>query len=46
MDNAQLAFWDDALTSIMKSDTLKKDLDINFWTVDLIHHRELPAFLK
>ena len=46
LDAAQLAFWDDALTSVMKSESLKKDLDINFWSVDLIHHRELPAFLE
>ena len=46
VDAAQLAFWDDALTNVMKSESLKKDLDINFWTVDLIHHRELPAFLE
>jgi tripartite-type tricarboxylate transporter receptor subunit TctC len=46
LDAAQLAFWDDALTGVMKSETLKKDLDINFWTVDLIHYRELPAFLE
>ncbi len=46
MDAAQLAFWDDALSSVMKSDALKKDLDFNFWSVELIGHRELPAFLE
>ena len=46
LDAAQLAFWDDALASAMKSDAVKKDLDINFWTVDTIGHRELPAFLE
>ena len=46
LDAAQLAFWDDALTSVMKSDAVKKDLDFNFWTVDIIGHRELPAFLE
>jgi len=45
MDAAQLAFWDDALSSVMKSDAIKKDLDFNFWAVELIGHRELPAFL-
>lgn len=46
LDAAQLAFWDDALASAMKSDAVKKDLDINFWSVELIGHRELPAFLE
>lgn len=46
MDAAQLAFWDDALSSVMKSGALKKDLDFNFWKVELIGHRELPAFLE
>ena len=30
----------------MKSDAVKKDLDFNFWTVDTIGHRDLPAFLE
>jgi putative tricarboxylic transport membrane protein len=42
---AQTAFWDDALSAAMKSDSVKKDLDFNFWTIELIGHRELPAFL-
>ena len=46
LDAAQLAFWDDALAGAMKSDAVKKDLDFNFWTVDTIGHRELPAFLE
>ena len=46
LDAAQLAFWDDALANAMKSDAVKKDLAINFWTVDPIGHRELPAFLE
>ena len=45
LDAAQLAFWDDALASVMKSDSVRKDLDINFWTVDTVGHRELPAWL-
>lgn len=46
IDAAQTAFWDEALTNVMKSESVKKDLDINFWTVDIIGHRELPAFLE
>lgn len=45
LDAAQLAFWDDAFTSVMKSEAVKKDLDFNFWTVDIVGHRDLPAFL-
>lgn len=46
LDAAQLAFWDEALAGAMKSDEVKKALDINFWSVDIIGHRELPAFLE
>lgn len=46
LDTAQTAFWDEALTNAMKSEAVKKDLDFNFWTVDIIGHRELPAFLN
>lgn len=45
LDAAQLAFWDAALASVMKSEAVKKEADFNFWTVDIIGHRELPAFL-
>ena len=45
LDAAQLAFWDDALAGIMKSDAVKKDVNFNYWTVNIIGHRELPAFL-
>jgi putative tricarboxylic transport membrane protein len=45
MDAAQLAFWDAALASVIKSEAVKKDADFNYWTVDTIGHRELPAFL-
>jgi hypothetical protein len=30
----------------MQSEALKKDLVINFWTIDLVGHRDLPAFLE
>jgi putative tricarboxylic transport membrane protein len=46
LEAAHLAFWSDALATAMKSDAVKKDLDINFWTVETIGHRELPAFLE
>ena len=46
LDAAQLTFWDDALAGAMKSDEVKKALDINFWSVELIGHRELPGWLE
>jgi 3-isopropylmalate dehydratase small subunit len=46
LDAAQLAFWDSALSGAMKSDEVTKALDINFWSVELIGHRDLPVFLE
>jgi len=30
----------------MQSDQIRKDLELNYWTIDIIGHRELPAFLE
>ena len=46
MDTEQRAYWDQALAAVMQSDQLRKDLDRNSWTVGVIGHRELPAFLE
>lgn len=46
IDTEQRAYWDQALSAVMQSDQLKKILDSNSWTVGLIGHRELPAFLE
>jgi tripartite-type tricarboxylate transporter receptor subunit TctC len=46
LDNAQREYWDQPLSAIMRSDQLKKDLENNSWTVNLIGYRELPAFLQ
>jgi putative tricarboxylic transport membrane protein len=46
IEPAQVAWWDQALTSVMQSEQLRKDADFNSWTIDLIGHRELPAFLE
>ncbi len=43
---AQTAFWDSAISRVMQSEDLKKDLERNYWTIDLVGHRELPAFLE
>jgi putative tricarboxylic transport membrane protein len=45
LDTAQTAYWDQAISRVMQSPELKKDLEQNYWTIDLIGHRELPAFL-
>lgn len=46
IEPAQTAWWDQALTSVMQSEQIRKDADFNRWTIDLIGHRELPAFLE
>ena len=46
IDAAQTAYWDQAITRIMQSDQVRKDLDQNYWTIDIIGHRDLPAFLE
>ena len=46
LDAAQRAYWDQTLSAVMRSDQLKKDLETNSWSVDLIGHRELPVFLE
>jgi len=46
LDAAQTAYWDHAITRIMQSEHIRKDLELNYWTIDIIGHRELPAFLE
>ena len=46
LDEAQTAYWDQAISRIMQSDLIKQDLERNYWTIDLIGHRDLPAFLE
>lgn len=46
LDPAQVAYWDRAISSVMQSEQLKKDLEFNYWTIDLVGHRDLPAFLE
>ncbi len=43
---AQTAYWDQAITKALQSDAPKKDFDVNYWTIDVIGHKELPAFLE
>src|SRR5687768_791175 len=46
IEPAQTAYWDQAITRIMQSGEIRKDLELNYWTIDIIGHRELPAFLE
>ncbi len=46
IEPAQTAWWDQALTRVMQSEQIRKDAAFNIWAIDLIGHRELPAFLE
>jgi putative tricarboxylic transport membrane protein len=46
LDEAQTAYWDQAISQVMQSEYIKKDLEQNYWTIELIGHRDLPAFLE
>ena len=46
IDVAQTAYWDEAISRVMQSDLVKKDLELNYWTIGIIGHRDLPAFLE
>ncbi len=46
LDPHQVAYWDRAISSVMQSEQVKKDLEFNYWTIDLVGHRDLPAFLE
>ena len=46
IEPAQVAYWDQAISRVMQSDMIKPDLERNYWTIELVGHRELPAFLE
>jgi putative tricarboxylic transport membrane protein len=46
LDPAPTAYWDQAISRTMQSDLTRKDLEQNYWTIDIVGHRELPAFLE
>lgn len=46
LDAAQVAYWDEAITRVVQSDLIKKDLELNYWTIGVVGHRELPQFLE
>jgi putative tricarboxylic transport membrane protein len=45
IDAAQIAYWEQALRSVMQSEQLEKDAKFNRWLIDVMGHKELPAFL-
>jgi putative tricarboxylic transport membrane protein len=45
MTLAQTAYWDAVISRAMQSEQLTKDTQQNYWTIDLIGHRNLPGFL-
>lgn len=45
VEPAQIAYWEKAITAVMQSDQIRKEADFNRWTIELLGHRELPAFL-
>ena len=46
IDATQVAYWDEAITRVVQSDLIKKDLELNYWTIGVVGHRELPQFLE
>ena len=38
--------WDQAITSVMQSEQIRKDAEFNRRTIDNIGHRDPPAFLE
>ena len=42
---AQAAYWEKAIGTVMQTEQLRKDAEFNRWTIELMGHRELPAYL-
>jgi putative tricarboxylic transport membrane protein len=40
-----VAYWEKAIASVMQSEQIRKESDFNRWTIELMGHRELPAYL-
>lgn len=45
IDAAQAAYWEKAITAVMQTEQLRKDAEFNRWTIDVLGHKELPAYL-
>lgn len=45
IDMAQVHYWKRAISAAMQGDAIKKEVQFNRWTRDLIGHKELPGYL-
>jgi putative tricarboxylic transport membrane protein len=45
MSPAQLAYWQDAVATVMKSDEWRKDLERNFWTDNFLTGERARRYL-
>lgn len=45
IDGAQAAYWEKAIVAVMQTEQLKKEAEFNRWTIDVMGHKELPAYL-
>jgi len=45
MTPAQTSFWDEVISRAIQSEQIRKDSQQNYWTIDLVGHRDLPGFL-
>jgi putative tricarboxylic transport membrane protein len=46
MTRQQLAFWEDALAKVVKSDEWQKDLERNFWTPNFVTGEQARKYLE
>ena len=46
MTRAQLAFWEDALARVVKSDEWQRDLERNFWTPNFVTGERAAKYLE
>jgi putative tricarboxylic transport membrane protein len=46
MTRAQLAFWEDALAKVVKSEEWQKDLERNFWTPNFVTGERAARYLE
>jgi putative tricarboxylic transport membrane protein len=42
---AQAGWWESALTRVLQTDEIKRDIEKNLWTLDVAGHKELPTIL-
>lgn len=46
IEPAQAAYWEHAIGTVMQGELLRKHAEFNRWTIDMLGHKELPAFLE